>query len=119
MGIIWVDMGVICHNLYGLIWGSYGVIWVHMGVILGSHGGGNVPHFFWNLPRDPPPPLIFHNFGAQKNVPQSFGSGRDPPPPFGKFPEKSRFFFWKASLRTKDKVEWFKESPFKSKFKEG
>ena len=68
-----------------------------MGVILGSYGGGNVLHFFgiclWT-----PPPLIFHNFGAQKNVLQSFGSGRDPPPPFGKFPEKNRFFLWIASL---------------------
>ena len=59
---------------YGFIWGSY---W-------GLMGGKMCPIFLEFASG--PPPLIFHNFGAQKNVPQSFGSGRDPPP------------FWKISI---------------------
>ena len=52
----------------GVIWGSYGghmrlmeVLWCHMGIILEAYGG-----YF-------------------KNVLQTYGSDRDPPP-FGRFP---------------------------------
>ena len=91
MGVIWVDMGVIWVDT-GVIWGNMGSYGGHIGVLW----GGKCAPFFWNLPRDPPP-LIFHNFGAQKNVPQSFGSGRDPPP-FWNISKKKPFFFWIASL---------------------
>ena len=78
MGVIWVDMGVIWVDT-GVIWGNMGSYGGQIGVSLGE----NVPHFF-GICLGPPPPLIFHNFGAQKNVLQSFGSGRDPPPHWGK-----------------------------------
>ena len=80
MGIIWVDMGVIWVDM-GVIWVDMGVIWGNMGsygVKLGSHWGKMCPIFLEFASG--PPPLIFHNFGAQKNVLQSFGLGRDPPP---------------------------------------
>ena len=66
-----------------------------MGVKLGSHWGKMCPIF---LEFASGPPLIFHNFGAQKNVLQSFGSGRDPPPLLENFQKKTAFL-WIASLR--------------------
>ena len=69
---IWVHMGV--------IWGSYGghmriilslmeVLWCHMGIILEAYGG------------------------YLKNVPQTYGSGRDPSPPLLEDFHKKTFFF--------------------------
>ena len=75
MGVIWVDMGVIWVDT-GVIWGNMGSYGGQIGVSLGE----NVPHFF-GICLGTLPPLLFRNFGAQKNVPQSFGSGRDPPTP--------------------------------------
>ena len=47
----------------------------------------------------PTPPSIENvQKKAQKNYLKTFGFGLDPPPPFGKCPKGSSFFFWTTSL---------------------
>ena len=87
MGVIWVDMGVIWVDT-GVIWGNMGSYGGHIGVLW----GGKCAPFFWNLPRDPPPPFFSITLGHKKMCSKVLVLVKTPPP-FGKFPEKSRFFF--------------------------